>query len=51
MYEAIADYAKRVQRGEKPMDDEQQTLLPDDNNDDYVLEDWNTCTFYELTPN
>ena len=42
MYEAIADYGKRVQRGEKPMDNEEQTLLPnnnDDYNDDYVLDD------------
>ena len=39
MYEAIADYAKRVQRGEKPMGDEKDVLLPEDN-DDYVLDDW-----------
>ena len=38
LYEAIADYAKRVQRGEKPMGDEKDVLLPEDN-DDYVLDD------------
>ena len=42
LYEAVADYARRVQRGEKPMDNEEQTLLSGDNGDaydDYVLED------------
>ena len=41
LYEAIADYAKRVQKGEKPMDNEEQSLLPegDEGDDDYVLED------------
>ena len=38
LYEAIADYAKRVKGGEKPMEEEKQGLLPEDS-DDYVLND------------
>ena len=35
LYEAVAEYAKRVQKGEKPLDREEVKLL---DNGDYVLE-------------
>ena len=38
LYEAVAEYAKRVQKGEKPLDREEDKLL---NNGDYVLESEN----------
>ena len=34
LYEAVAEYAKRVQKGEKPLDREEDKLL---DNGDYVL--------------
>ena len=38
LYEAVAQYAKRVQKGEKPLDREEDKLL---DNRDYVLENEN----------
>ena len=38
LYEAVADYAKRVEKGEKPTDNEEDTLL-NEGQDDYLMED------------
>ena len=36
LYEAVAEYAKRVRKGEKPLGNENEKLL---NGDDYVIDD------------